>query len=150
MTFFDAFKNFYNLQAVFVVYLSLFRPWREGIVAAFFAGLLTDTLSGGPWGLYTTSCLWMFAGIRWIVGYLHAENIMLIPFITAGGILFENFILAGALAIMKNGLYFPREVFHSIWVQLIWSLLTGPFILFGFKSVQKKWESWIANLVSEN
>ncbi len=149
VTFFDIFKNFYNLQAIFVVYLSLFRSWREGIVGAFFAGVLTDSLSGGPWGLYMTSCLWLFAGIKWIVGYLHVENIMLIPFIITGGILFENIILVGALVILKRGLYFPGEVFHSIFVQVIWSLFTGPFILFGFKAVQKKWELWVAKFVSE-
>ena len=149
MTSLDVFSDFCNLEAVFVVYLSLFRPWREGMMAAFFAGLLTDTLSGGPWGVYTTAYLWLFAGIKWLVGYLHAENFILIPFIITGGLLFENAILVIVLAIVNKGLYFPQEVFHSVMVQLMWSFFAGPFILLGIKSVQKKWDSWAARFVSE-
>jgi rod shape-determining protein MreD len=149
ITFWDIFKNFYNLQTIFVVYLSLFRSRWEGFSGALFAGLLADSLSGGPWGLYTTTYLWMFAVIRWSMGYLHVKNVILVPFIIGGGVLFENFILAGTLAIIKNEFYFSPKIFHNIWIQFIWSLITGPFILFGFKSVQKKWELWTVSLISE-
>ena len=45
---FSMFDKFYDLLIPIIIYLSLFRPLREGIPIVLFFGIIMDSLCAGP------------------------------------------------------------------------------------------------------
>ena len=95
MPFFSVFDRFYDLMCIFIIYLGLFRQTREGLAIVLCFGLLMDNLFGGPFGLYVTTYLWLFIGVKWLITFLQLKSMALLSFVAALGILFENFIFIG-------------------------------------------------------
>jgi len=56
-------SHFFDLMLPLVIYLAVFRPLPEHCLHAFL-GVLMDHVSGGPFGLYLTSYVWVFIGTR--------------------------------------------------------------------------------------
>ena len=142
MPFSIAFDRFYDLMCIFIIYLGLFRPAREGLPIILCFGLLMDNLFGGPFGLYVTTYLWLFIGLKWLITFLQLGSIVLLPFVAAAGILFENLIFIGTIAILKPGAQFPADTVHVIGVQVLWAMFTGPLLLLLFQYSQTRWFSW--------
>ena len=94
--------DFYDLLIPFVVYLGLFRPLKEGLPVVFFLGLTMDTLSGGAFGIYSTTYFWLYACIAWLIGILHFKNNLLLPFIVVVGVLMENLVFLGTIMLGKT------------------------------------------------
>ena len=126
------FDRFYDLLCPCVIYLGLFRPVREGLPIVLFFGLVMDSLFGGPFGLYLTSYIWIFIGVRWMITFLQLNNIFLLLFIVVLGVLLENLIFIGALTLLAPGSQFPPDAIRIVGVQVLWSICTGPFILLFF------------------
>ncbi len=142
MPHFALFDRFYDLLFPFVVYLTLFRPVREGIPVILFFGFLMDNLSGGPLGLYLTTYLWLFVGIRWILSFLHVGDSVLLPFVVALGVLFQNLIFIGTIATLEPDSQFYSAAVSTVTVQVLWAIITGPILLVSFNYAQGKWERW--------
>jgi rod shape-determining protein MreD len=99
-----------------------------------------DAISGGTFGLYLTTYLWLFIGVRWIITFLHVGNNPLLPFIVIAGVLMENFIFVGSSVIFEPGLHFTSEMSITIGVQVFWAIFTGPMFLMLFKYSFGKWD----------
>jgi len=100
--------DFYDLLIPFVVYLGLFRPLKEGLPVVFFLGLTMDTLSGGAFGIYSTTYFWLYACIAWLIGILHFKNNLLLPFIVVVGVLMENLVFLGTIMLGNPGGTLPQ------------------------------------------
>ena len=142
MPFFSMLDGFYDLVCIFVIYLSLYRPVREGIPVILFFGLVMDNLFGGPFGLYGTTYLWLFIGIKWLITFLQLGNFVLLSFVVVLGILMENLIFIGAIVILKTGSTFPAESANIIGVQLFWAMFTGPLLIMFFHHMRMRFEGW--------
>jgi cell shape-determining protein MreD len=139
---FRLFYDFFNLMNLFVVYLVFYRPTHEIIVFVGLTGILMDSVSSSPFGLYMTIYIWLSLGIKWTLTYLHKGNMILIPMIISGVILAENLIIIGVMALMEKNLFFSPERFKSIIIQLLLGVLIGPFLIFLIKDLQAKWNFW--------
>ena len=69
-------------------------------------GFIMDSLSGAPFGVYMSSYLWFFLGVRWISRFLHSVNSILLPFVMASGVLVENVIYRILLKIKQKVILF--------------------------------------------
>ena len=151
-TFFPLFAwlgDFYDLLIPFVVYLGLFRPIKEGLPAVFFLGLAMDTLSGGAFGIYSTTYLWLYACIAWLIGFFHFKNNLLLPFIVVVGVLVENLVFLGTIMLGNPGGTLPQGTVRTLTIQLLWALFTGPLVLLFIRSAHLGWMKWGADKLGD-
>ncbi|MDQ1330252.1 MAG: hypothetical protein QG578_515, partial [Thermodesulfobacteriota bacterium] len=62
--YFRILNGFYDLFLLIVIYLGLYRNLRESLPVILFLGIIMDNLCTGPFGLYMTVYLWLYATIR--------------------------------------------------------------------------------------
>jgi cell shape-determining protein MreD len=136
------FERFYDLLSPLVIYLSIFRPVREGTVMILIFGFLMDNISGGPFGLYLTAYIWLFLGVRWAITFLHVGDSFLLPFVVAVGVLMENLIFIGANAMFEQNLQITEKMVNVVVVQVLWAVFTGPFFLMLFNYSHRRWDRW--------
>ena len=136
------FDRFYDLVCIVVIYLSLFRPVRESLPVILFYGLFMDNLFGGPFGLYLTTYLWLFICIRWLMTFLQLHSYLLLTLVVVFGILLENLIFIGTIAVLKSSPGVPADSVRVIGGQVAWAVFTGPSLLFLFQHLQKRWMRW--------
>jgi rod shape-determining protein MreD len=146
---FPLFYHFYDLIALLVVYLGLYRPLREGIPLVVFAGLVMDSMSGGPFGLYLTTYGWIYIGVVWMGRFMRMGNRILLPAIMAVAILVENIISIGTVALLMPEARTPATVAWTVAVQILWGVCTGPILLVLFDYAHRQWEQWTADLFAD-
>jgi hypothetical protein len=131
--------GFYDLTACLVIYLGLFRPVREGAVVVLIMGFVMDTLSGAPFGLYLVSYVWLFIGIRWVIGYLRVTNTLLLPLALVSGILLQSAIFLTAVSFLDpQAVFFPTGL-RLLAEQALWALTTGVLFLGAFGYTRDRW-----------
>ena len=143
------FADFFDLMVVFVVYTAIYRPIKESGIFVILMGILMDSISSSPFGLYITVYLWLFIGIRWITKYLHTANLVLIPAIIAFVIICQNILIMGVMALFGKSFYFHHDTFRLIMVQVLWGSILGPLLLILVKNFQVKWKALYFEKVSK-
>ena len=137
--------NIYDLLIPFVIYLGLYRPIREGLILVFFLGFLMDNLTGSPFGLYLTTYCWLFIGVKWITTMFQVGNRVLISVVVAAGVLIGNGIFITCFAIQPD-MRLPENAVQTAFIQLLWALVTGPFLLMVFRYSQTRVDDITAGL----
>jgi cell shape-determining protein MreD len=121
--------SLYDLLCPLIAILGLLRPVRESIIVILALGIITDNLSGVPYGTYLTTYFWIYAVIRWGVRYLHAANWLLYLTIVPLCVLLEDFIFLGTFSLLStHSLFTPQNVL-KIFYHFLWAIFTGPIIL---------------------
>ena len=132
-------NRFYDLLIPFIVYLGLSRPVRESLPFVLFLGFIMDNLSGGPFGLYLTTYFWLYLGVKGITMFIQVGNrLIIITIVIASGVLFENLILLGSFAILKNRQPFAGNAIESVAVQILWAIFTGALFLLFFRNTHSR------------
>jgi len=135
MPYLSMLDRFYDLLIPFIVYLSLSRPVREGLLFVCFLGFIMDNLSGSPFGLYLTSYFWLFIGVKGITQLLQVgKRVAIITVIVAAGVLAENLIFLGSFAIFSPEHQLADDAVKIVAVQILWALLTGSVFLIIFRN----------------
>lgn len=145
---FPLFNTFYGLLVLYIVYMGLFFGVREGLPVALIMGLVMDSLSGGPFGVYLTAYLWLFIGVRQLVKIFHVSNYILLPVVAAGAVLIENIILFAAFAMVEPDRQIPSSVINSIVIQVALATCTGPFIIQFYNFTYKRWNKLFNKLLA--
>ena len=141
-------NTFYDLLALYIVYMGLFFSVREGIPVAFIVGLVMDSLSGAPFGVYLTTYLWLFIGVRQIIKFFRVSNYILLPLVAAAAVLIENVILLGTFAMLEPGAQFSLSVINTVIIQVVWAICTGPFIIQFYNFTYKRWDRLFNKLIA--
>lgn len=136
----------YDLFIPYIFFLAFSRPFLEGLAAGCGMGLLADSLSAAPFGLYITVYLWFFFLIRWGMTVLQINNRMFLPPVMILGVLGEGAVfLADALPGGRSGgLHHVLRIFA--W-QMFWGGLTGPFVFTAVSVFHRKWKRGGGNLL---
>ncbi len=138
--------EFYDLLIPLMIYLTLYRPPHESLPFVFFLGLLMDNLSGTPFGLYLTTYLWIYIGVKMVASYLRVGNRLLMAFIVCGGVLVQNILIIGSALVMESAWMPPADAARIVISQLLWALVTGPLMLVGLKNTLGRLETMISQL----
>ena len=99
-----------------------------------------DNLSGSSFGLFITAYFWIFVLVSWGIKFLHVGNRILILIVAAAGVLIENFIFLGTIAVLGNDSQLPKEVFNIVGVQVLWAIFTGPVLLILIRCLHRVFE----------
>ena len=121
--------HFYDPLVPLVVYLGLFRPFREGLPVVILLGFVQDSMTGGPFGLYLTCYFWVFLGVIWLITFLQVTNTLLILFVVSAGVFIQNLIFFGTIGLAGAYGQMPAEALQTMTVQMGWALVTGPVFL---------------------
>jgi cell shape-determining protein MreD len=136
---FPLLDRFYDLMIPFVVYLGLSRPIRESLPFVLFLGLIMDNLSGSPVGLYLTTYVWLFVGVKGITSLLQVGNrLVIIMLMIATGVLIENLIFLGTLTVLGPDQQLAGNAAKTVTVQVLWAIWTGPLLLMIFRKMYNK------------
>jgi len=137
-------RFFYDPIIPFVIYLALNRPIREGLPAAFILGFVQDGLSGAPLGLFLTSYLWLYAGMRWATYLIQVESRMQAALLAVvpAGVLFQNLVFwTDILGLLPDPPRLTGPAVKAMAVQVLWAATTGPFVLIGIGRLQRLWSA---------
>lgn len=142
--------QFYDLLIPLLIYLTLFRPPHESLPFVFFLGLLMDNLSGTPFGLYLTTYLWIYIGVKLVASYLRVGNRILMALIVCGGVLVQNVLIIGSAWVMDSARMLPADALTIVVSQLLWALVTGPVILIMFRISLGRLERILGQMFEKN
>jgi cell shape-determining protein MreD len=148
MPYLSAFKQFYDLLLLIVLYLSLYRPVRESLPIVLLLGLVMDNLSGSSFGLFVTVYFWIFVIVSWGTKYLHVGSRILVLTVVAAGVLIENFLFLGSIVLLGKGSQLPKGVFDNVGVQAFWAIFTGPVFLILIRYLHKRFEDRFNELMN--
>lgn len=143
------FEKVYDLLLPLVLYLGLYRPPREGLPSSVLLGLVMDSLSGAPFGLYTTTYVWVYAIVNWGFRFLQVGNLILLFIVIAAGILLENFIFLAAITIMGRKFQLPPGSVDHVVSQILWGMASGPILLSLIHYSHGGFESWYRKRLTE-
>jgi len=130
--------HFFDLLLPWVIYLAAFRPVHEALPFVVFMGALMDNLSGGPFGLYLTSYVWLYIAVRLAATVVRAENAMVLVLIIIAAVVFQNTFFFMAINMSLGGGHTTGEVIRVVSEQIGWVLLTGPLIALGMRQAKRR------------
>lgn len=136
------FADVYDLIIPFVIYMGIFRSFRESLAVIIIFGLIMDSFSGGAFGLYVSVYFWIFVGVKWVMKIFQLKNTIIMMFIVAIGVLVENIILVGVRLVFQPQAEWPFETLRPFVLQLLWAICTGPIFLILLNSMHTKIERW--------
>jgi rod shape-determining protein MreD len=142
-------RHFFDLSIPFIVYLSLFRNTWEGLPVILCLGLVMDSVSGTPLGLYLTAYGWFFFMVRWMTYLLHVRGRLFMPFVVLLGVVFENLIFVFTVIVSGEGTHLSL-LFYRFIPQFIWAVLLGTFCVYFFTSLRNKWDYWTVEWYHRN
>ncbi len=128
-------ENSYDLTAICIFYLGIYRPFSEGISVIMVLGFIMDSISGTPFGLYITIYFWLYLGIKWLLQYLHGGSLITLPLVVALGILVENIFIMSTSAVMFPDWTLSMYIVRKIAYQVLFAACTAPLIIMLIKTV---------------
>ena len=132
----------YDLVIPLVVYISLFRPLREGALLVGLIGLTMEGLSGGPFGIYVTTYYWSFVILKWLIGYFNVQSTFLIPFIVAACVVLENLVVILMVFLGGGSTQAVMGNIRHLSMQVLWAIPTGPVFLVVLQRMHGRFEQW--------
>ena len=143
------FRWMFDLLISVTIYLGLHRPAREGLPVVFCLGFAMDNFSAAPFGLYITSYLWIFAGIKWLMTFLDVRGSLLLYFVTAAGVLIQNILSLATHTAGGSGLPLPEGLTRGLFIQFCWALVFGPLFLMALRFIHEHFEKWWVDRMAE-
>jgi rod shape-determining protein MreD len=102
-----------------------------------FMGVLMDNLSGGPFGLYLTSYVWLYIAVRLAATVVRAENAMVLVLIIIAAVASQNGLFFMVIGMSGTGGHTTGEMIRVVSEQIGWVLLTGPLIALGMRQAKR-------------
>ncbi len=144
----DLFTSCYDLLIVQVVYLGIYQKVRGSVFIIGLLGIVVDSLTGGPYGVYLTTYLWLFVSVRWALVYLRLSNTIILPFVVAYGVLIENLLhFAGTISMNPSTNIVAQMSIHKIVIELLWAIFTGPILLGLLNLLHRKSQKVVRRIV---
>ena len=127
----------FDLLLPWVIYIAAFRPVHETLPFVLFMGVLVDSLSGGVFGLYLTSYLWLFIAVRLTAAVIRAENPLMLVFIIIAAVAGQNALFFAVLGMGGDDSYALADVVRVISEQIGWVLLIGPVFALAMRNAHR-------------
>jgi hypothetical protein len=136
----SVFHGFYDLLLAFVIYLGFYRSIRESLLFVIFFGIAMDAISGGTFGLYTMSYIWLFIFVIWLTRFMHVNNSMILPGVVICSVLIQNSIFLASMILTGFEAAIPSV--KIVLLQIVWGIFTGPVFIIFLRNVGQGLEKW--------
>lgn len=127
------------LLFAFLLFLACQRPLYESLAIVLLIGILMDSFSGGPFGLFASTCFWLFAVIKYGVRFLRLQNSHAIRFLILFCVLMENLILFSAMMLINGKMSLTIDIWRLLVVQTGFAVLLGPA---SFELISRLYAFW--------
>ncbi|MCW7755091.1 hypothetical protein OOT00_13970 [Desulfobotulus sp. H1] len=124
-----------NPMLVYTVYLGLESDLFQGLVLVLVAGLVLDGLTGGPFGVFIFSFLWVFCMVRWLGGFLRTSSPLFSLLAVLSGVLLENMFTILTLASGTHAAGALPAAGRFLVIQMLSALVLSPLLLRFFRKV---------------
>lgn len=120
----------YDLQIPLVIAVSIMGRAYKAFITVAVVALVMDTLSGGPFGIYFTTYVWLFFAIQVLSLFINVQAFVPVGLLTLVGVFFENlvfmFVQALSIGAVPN---LHTKVLPLVTRQCVIAFITGPFIV---------------------
>lgn len=129
----------YDLLLAYIAYLGLRHRPRETLPLVLVAGFFMDSLTGGPFGLFLTTYLWLILLIRGIKRFIHPGNLAFRLLAVPLAVVLQNLIYAAVALLLGKGQLLSAHALRIGMIQLAWALVTGGLLLAVFHWLHLSW-----------
>jgi cell shape-determining protein MreD len=136
------FYGFYDPLLLFVIYLGFYRSIRESLLFIILFGIVMDAISGGPFGLYATSYIWLYIFVIWLTRFMRVTNSMILPGVVICSVIIQNMIFLGSMTLLDPNVSIPSFSFKIVILQIVWGIFTGPIFIIFLRYVSQGLEKW--------
>ncbi|MBW1649424.1 MAG: hypothetical protein JRJ44_01865 [Deltaproteobacteria bacterium] len=133
---FGLFQYLFDSNISLIIAAFLFGEKKDGYIIAVILGLITDNLSGGPFGIYLLSYIWTIIITQIISLYLQKESLLIIWAATSACIIIQNI----SIYFMREGLFFT-EIFTVLLKQIAIGLFLFPLLILLIKHIFRHFTS---------
>ena len=133
---------FYDALIPFIAYLGVFQPGYGSFAFSLVLGLIMDGLSGGAFGVYVATYLWLYAGVRLLGKIFRLRNGGVLLIILVLGVCLENAVFWGSILLSRQGVRMYWFPIQSIGLQVLWTALAGLILIRIFETLQNLWNQW--------
>ncbi len=118
--------RFFDLALPLVIYVSIFLPPARSAGFLLVFGAVVDAISGGPFGLFTITYIWLLIGLRGSMHFLDAGSLFLFPLILVIGVFLEEVLAVLVVSTVPDG---------RLLIRVFWALGTAPLFLVVFRAL---------------
>lgn len=123
------FYQSFDLLLVVVLSLSLRSAHPAACIGVIFLGCIMDSVSGGPFGLYLSSYVWIYIAVQMFKGVVHSENIVFLYVSSIVAVMIENGIALFSLAVQQGSEVFLSPDISFMGHQVLWTLFLMPVMI---------------------
>jgi rod shape-determining protein MreD len=133
----------YDVLTAYVIYLGLYHRVREILPIILISGIIMDTISGSPMGLFLTSYLWIFLLTRWTTRLIHQDNLVLRCCVVGVGVVLQTGVYIGITLLLGHANLFAAPTVEAAASQVIWAMATGAIMITLFRKAHAVWEQFL-------
>lgn len=117
----------YDLQIVLVMAVSVLGGSRPALVVTAVVAVIMDSLSGGPFGIYLSTYIWLFFAVKAVMLVVSMRSRLAVAVFAVCAVLFENFVFM-FVQLLATGtvLNFKTVILPVIVIQSILAFITAP------------------------
>jgi hypothetical protein len=130
----------YDLLLAYMTYLGLRYRLGKALPLTLVVGFAMDSLSGGPFGLFLTTYLWLILLIFGIKRFIHPGNLAFRLLAVSLAVVLQNLIYAGVALLLGQAQLLSAYALRIGMIQLAWALVTGGALLIVFHWLHLSWE----------
>lgn len=121
----------YDLQIPLVIAVSVLGRAYAALIMIFLVAVVMDTLSGGPFGIYLTTYVWLFFPVKALSLLVSTRSYLAVALLSVLGVLFENFVFMFVQLLTSGAVpNFYTVILPLVIMQCITAFITGPLIYF--------------------
>lgn len=119
----------YDLLLPVVIALRIHVSLKRGVFIVLVVGYMMDLVSGGQFGLYMTTYLWVFVGVKLASDYITIGETLALSVLLVACVLFENLILLVFSLGTGGGSLSVGHMAKPVFFQMALAAVTGPGVL---------------------
>lgn len=121
----------YDLQIPLIIAVSVLGRAYLSLIVIVLVAVVMDTLSGGPFGIYLTTYVWLFFPVKALSLLVSTRSYLAVSLLSVVGVLFENFVFM-FVQLLTSGTVpnLNTVILPTVIVQCILAAITGPLIYF--------------------
>jgi len=146
---FSFFSQSFDLLLVNIIYISIAFSHPGLFLIVAFQGCIMDSISGTPFGLYTSVYLWICISIQIMKRVVHPGNIIFIPIMSAISVFVENSFFLFFFFVRYGGKNFYHQDIILMGKQMAWAFFIAPIMIFIIHMLQEKWNYFVNRIVEK-
>lgn len=118
----------YDLQIPLVIAVSVLGRAYLALMVIILVAVVMDTLSGGPFGIYFTTYVWLFFPVKALSMLVSTRSYLAVSLLSVVGVLFENLVFMFVQLLASGTVSNSRVI--PVAVQCVLAVITAPLIYF--------------------